>query len=254
MNLRRAGISICLCSCLLAAPSSWAADPSPFLLPPETEQEAAPTAVAPSEAETTDAAPTTSQPGHATTVPGQPTPSSQFTPSPSAQPPVDSPVTDPEAAFDLPSSGPSSTGTPPAGAMPVQEPQSGVFGGVQSDLSAAALLAQGTDLARQGRYEEARVALENALLKDPNNVLSLNNLGLVMRKLGRIEEATRAYTTAIQKNPGFALTYKNYGILLEQNGEDRRAVDAYRKYCSLAPHAPDAQKVSQRADWLAGGL
>ena len=125
---------------------------------------------------------------------------------------------------------------------------------MQQELSASDLLARGTELARQGRYEEARSALEEALLKEPGNVLCLNNLGLVMRKLGRLEEATRAYTTAIQSNPDFALTYKNYGILLEQNGEKRRAVDAYRRYCSLAPNAPDVQKVSQRADWLAGGL
>jgi Flp pilus assembly protein TadD len=127
-------------------------------------------------------------------------------------------------------------------------------GGLPPEQSAAELLTQGTDLARQGKYEEARLALEKAVTKEPGNVLILNNLGLVMRKLGKIEEATRAYTSAIESNPSYALTYKNYGILLEQNGEKRRAVDAYRKYCSLAPYAPDIQKVSQRADWLAGGL
>ena len=97
-------------------------------------------------------------------------------------------------------------------------------------------------------------AYEKAVAIDPGNAYILNNLGLVMRRLGRIDEATRAYAAAIQFNPGYAVTYKNYGILLEQNGETRRAIDAYRRYASLAPSAPDAAKVSQRADWLEGGF
>jgi Flp pilus assembly protein TadD len=96
--------------------------------------------------------------------------------------------------------------------------------------------------------------LEKAVAIDPGNAFILNNLGLVMRRLGRIDEATRAYAAAIQFNPGYAVTYKNYGILLEQNGETRRAIDAYRRYANLAPSAPDAAKVSQRADWLEGGF
>lgn len=236
MYLKIAGISLALCVCLFTTPSSQATEPSPFALPPSTDQ-----------------APPASSPGQSPPPPEQ-TPSSPFA-LPQPEPtPAQTSATDPDSAFDLPASdtGPGaavlSGGRTPAGqASPTPT-------GQQTDLPAADLLARGTELARQGKYEEARISLEKALAKEPGNVLSLNNLGLVMRKLGRIEEATRSYTAAIQSNPGYALTYKNYGILLEQNGEMRRAVDAYRRYCSLAPSAPDVQKVSQRADWLAGGL
>jgi len=254
MNRRTMGMAISLYACLLTAQPGWAASPSPFALPPEPEQPPA------------AAAPTTSTPQ--ATQPTEPAPTQPAAPSPfdlpqqpeqSAAPTSQTAAPDPDAAFDLPASGnpaiiPGSTTPPTTGSMPPQAQPDSSTGGVQQELSASELLARGTELARQGRYEEARTALEEALLKEPGNVLCLNNLGLVMRKLGRLEEATRAYTTAIQINPDFALTYKNYGILLEQNGEKRRAVDAYRRYCSLAPNAPDVQQVSQRADWLAGGL
>jgi hypothetical protein len=250
MNPRIAGVAFSLCACFLATPMAQAATTSPFALPPSDDQP-----------QTTTSTPATGQ---------------QPATSPFALPPTEEtqtqPVTDPDSVFSQPTT--SQGGTTPApvggvtsggnsntsaagttlGGSPPTQTTAPAPGSLPSGQSAAELLTQGTDLARQGKYEEARLVLEKAIVKEPGNVLILNNLGLVMRKLGKIEEATRAYTSAIESNPGYALTYKNYGILLEQNGEKRRAVDAYRKYCSLAPYAPDIQKVSQRADWLAGGL
>ena len=241
MKLKKAKIACSLLACLFAASLARATEPSPFALPQTDEQGqvSPPPASQPQATSSPFALPQTEQPQAQT------------------QPPTQQPEeVDPDAVFGQPSGSqgtalpPAATGTaiapettmPPPGPLPA------------AGLSVPELLAMGTDLARQMKYDEARVALEKASALEPGNVLVLNNLGLVMRRLGRIEEATRAYTSAIQVNPGFALTYKNYGILLEQNGEKRRAVDAYRRYCSLAPNAPDMQKVSQRADWLAGGL
>ncbi len=235
MHLKIAGISLALCVCLFTAPSGQATEPSPFTLPPATDQ--APPASSPEQSP----------------PPGQ-TPASPFAlPQPETTP-AQATATDPDSAFDLPANDTGPGAAVQSGGKPTAGQASTMASEQQTDLTAADLLARGTELARQGKYEEARISLEKALVKEPGNVLSLNNLGLVMRKLGRIEEATRSYTAAIQSDPGYALTYKNYGILLEQNGEMRRAVDAYRRYCSLAPSAPDVQKVSQRADWLAGGM
>ena len=232
MNVRMTGISLSLCACLLTTCSAWATEPSPFALPPENDQPQA-----------------TSAP------PAQPAPPASPFALPTVKEVRPEPATDPDSVFNPPAAAqqpaapaPDNLATPPQTA-PAPPP-----GDQHQDLSVAELLAQGTNLAHQGRFDEARIVLEKAVAKEPANVVALNNLGLIMRKLGRVDEATRAYTSAIQSNPGYALTYKNYGILLELNGETRRAVDAYRKYCSLAPAAPDMQKVSQRADWLAGGL
>jgi len=248
MNLKSTGIFLILLAGLLTASLLQATEPSPFALPPASDEEQSPTAGA-----------------------GEPATASPFVLPTEKQPSPKPPATDPGTAFDHPAGrqgtvvdlgappppagssilptapAPATVGTPPTtGPTPATTTPAG-------GLSVTDLLGMGTAFARQGRYEEARVALEKAVAIEPGNVYVLNNLGLVMRRLGRIDEATRAYTSAIQYNPGYALTYKNYGILLEQNGETRRAIDAYRRYSSLAPSAPDAGKVSQRADWLAGG-
>jgi hypothetical protein len=222
------GIFLSLCACLLTASSAWATEPSPFALPPENDKPQ--TTSAPS-----------AQPASPFALP-----TSEGTPPETAS--------DPDSAFNPPAETRKPAAAVPGSSTTPQTVPAPIPGDRHQDMTVAELIAQGTNLAHQGSYDEARIALEKAVAKEPGNVVALNNLGLVMRRLGRVEEATRAYTSAIQSDPGYALSYKNYGILLELNGEVRRAVDAYRRYCSLAPAAPDMQKVSQRADWLAGGL
>jgi len=116
--------------------------------------------------------------------------------------------------------------------------------------TATDLLQKGTALAKEGKFEEARTALARSLEKEPENLVTLNNLGLVMRKLGRINEAIQAYQFALEIDDTYALTYKNLGVLLENNDEKQLAVEAYRHYSKLAPDATDAKNVSDRADWL----
>ncbi|MGB5232402.1 MAG: tetratricopeptide repeat protein [Desulfoprunum sp.] len=243
MKLKSTGLFLILLAGLSTASPGQATEPSPFALPPASDEEQSATAspfVLPADKQPQPKAPT---PGPDSAF-DQPAESRGAPTAPAANQPPAGTVVDLGAA---PPPAPSTVGTAPA-----TGPTS-VTGTPAGGLSVTELLGMGTDFARQGRYEEARVALEKAAAIDPGNVYVLNNLGLVMRRLGRIDEATRAYTSAIQYNPGYALTYKNYGILLEQHGETRRAIDAYRRYASLAPDAPDAGMVSQRADWLAGG-
>ena len=121
-----------------------------------------------------------------------------------------------------------------------------------TEETAAHLLKKGTALAREGKLEEARTALAKSLEQEPDNLVTLNNLGLVMRKLGRINEAVKAYQFALEIDDTYALTYKNLGVLLENSDEKQLAVEAYRQYSKLAPDAADAKSVSARADWLEG--
>ncbi len=115
---------------------------------------------------------------------------------------------------------------------------------------AAELLKTGTNLAIEGKFEEAVLMLERSLEQDPNNLMALNNLGLVFRKLGQLNKALKAYQFAIFVNPDFGLTYKNMGILFEKQGNLKLATQSYKQYCILAPDALDNKKVSTRADWL----
>lgn len=134
---------------------------------------------------------------------------------------------------------------------PVQPPMNDESSALDG-LTALELQQKGTALAREGKFEDARVTLAHSLKKDPGNLITLNNLGLVMRKLGRLDDAFSAYLFALELDKEYALTYKNLGILLEKNGDKEQAVQAYRKYCLLAPQAVDVKKVTARADWLEG--
>jgi len=98
----------------------------------------------------------------------------------------------------------------PAGQRPINDAPS------LDGLTAAELQEKGTALAREGKFEDAQVVLVRSLEKDPVNLITLNNMGLVMRKLGRLDDALQAYQFAIEVEDKYALTYKNLGILLEK--------------------------------------
>ncbi len=168
-------------------------------------------------------------------------------PSPAGHPAESSPFALPDENAPAAAALPGKTASPFA--LPAEADRKGPESPPPEE-SAADLLDRGTALAREGKYEEARIALARSLEKDPANLVTLNNLGLVMRKLGRIEEALQAYQFALEIDDTYALTYKNLGVLLEKNGEEELAAQAYRKYCRLAPDAGDAKNVAQRADWL----
>jgi Flp pilus assembly protein TadD len=116
--------------------------------------------------------------------------------------------------------------------------------------TAEELLEAGMQLARDGKLDEARITMAKSVLKNPGNVVALNNLGLVLRKLDRFDDALDAYQYALQVDSTYALTYKNMGVLLEKKGENKRAAEAYMKYAQLAPAAQDRKNVEARAKWL----
>lgn len=118
-------------------------------------------------------------------------------------------------------------------------------------LTAIELQQQGTRLAQEGKLEQAQLFLTHSLRKDPTNLVTLNNFGLVMRKRGNLDDALQAYDQALIVDEHYALTYKNLGILLEKLGQSALAAQAYRKYCALDADAADRAKVTARADWLA---
>lgn len=122
----------------------------------------------------------------------------------------------------------------------------------EESLTAAELFSMGTSLAQQKKYDMARVAFSRALERDPRNVRTLNNLGIVLRRLGRTEDALHAYTFAIEIDRYLALTYKHLGIVYEDLSQRKKAAEAYTTYTILAPEAADRDDIRSRADWLEG--
>lgn len=67
-------------------------------------------------------------------------------------------------------------------------------------------------------YEKALVNFLNALNFDPDNVHSLNNIGVVLSKLGRYEEAEGYFKNAISRDPTFFEAFNNLGNLMRLMG------------------------------------
>jgi len=92
-----------------------------------------------------------------------------------------------------------------------------------------------------GRDEEARGMLEQALGIDPQHAAANNQLGIMLREAGEFEAAEAAYHTAIAADPAYDLAYYNLGVLLDlylRRGVE--ALEAYEKFQSLQAE-PDAE-------------
>jgi serine/threonine protein kinase len=79
------------------------------------------------------------------------------------------------------------------------------------------------------RYEEALVAYEQALHLGPNNVVTYNHKGNILRDLKRYEEALAAYEQALCLDPNYANAYTNKGLALERFGRMKEAQQAREK-------------------------
>jgi tetratricopeptide (TPR) repeat protein len=71
---------------------------------------------------------------------------------------------------------------------------------ISDEVLAAELNECGLDLLRLGKFNEAIIAFDKAIDKDPKNIYLLNNKAAVLETLGRYEEALELYDKAIKIN------------------------------------------------------
>ena len=89
----------------------------------------------------------------------------------------------------------------------------------------------------------AESSLQEALAIDPQHVIALNRLGIVLRRQGRFDEAQSAYERAIAADPGYAPAWYNLGVLNDLY--QRRLGDAlhnYERFQELAGEDPQVTK------------
>ena len=78
----------------------------------------------------------------------------------------------------------------------------------------------------QRKWDDARAAYKEMLQIEPNNALTLANLGTVEQKAGNNAEAKRCYTRAVAINPALAQTWQSLGLLCNEMGDNYLAVSA----------------------------
>ncbi len=72
---------------------------------------------------------------------------------------------------------------------------------VSDEVLAAELNECGLDFLRLGKFNEAIVAFDKAIEKDPTNIYLLNNKAAALETLGRYEESLELYEKAVKINP-----------------------------------------------------
>ncbi len=91
-------------------------------------------------------------------------------------------------------------------------------------------------LIREGRIDEARRSIEEALAIAPDDTLVLNNWGGVLLRQSSFAAATDAYSKALQVTNEAdlaAVLYKNRSLALRGLGEYREAAADYAEYLRL---------------------
>lgn len=90
-------------------------------------------------------------------------------------------------------------------------------------------------LMNDGRLEDARAELEEALRLEPGHLLATMRLGDVLQRLGRPEEAAARYREVLRRDPGVADAHFALGRLAMELGRADEARRHLTRYLELAP-------------------
>ncbi|MBI2202711.1 MAG: tetratricopeptide repeat protein [Candidatus Rokubacteria bacterium] len=97
-------------------------------------------------------------------------------------------------------------------------------------------LEQGLALYRDGRYQQAMLAFDNAVLENPNSVAAYNNRGAARLHVGHHVGALADYTKAIELAPNDPELYFNRANVYLALGNHDFAIQDLNRAIALAPH------------------
>lgn len=104
---------------------------------------------------------------------------------------------------------------------------------------------------KEGRFEDAEKALNQAIRLNNQIPTYYNQLGILYRKLGKFSDARTAYENAIRLDSNYNLAHLNIGILFDLYlGDADKALVHYTRYQNLQSQA-DKQVAGWIADLLA---
>jgi ribosomal protein S12 methylthiotransferase accessory factor len=108
------------------------------------------------------------------------------------------------------------------------------LGPVAEDLGRV-LFYIGTCLKEMEQYEEAVLALREAVAADPEDIANHNLLGFCYYKLKRHEEAVACFLRAVEINPSSGIDWANLASNLRDLGRTKEAIAMYKKALILDP-------------------
>jgi Flp pilus assembly protein TadD len=99
----------------------------------------------------------------------------------------------------------------------------------------------------QDRFGEAVQHLDEALRLNPHHHAAHDNRGVLLGKQGRYAEAIQSFQRALAIQPNQAVTYLNMAEALVRNGQPGEAIGAFRRVLALAPDSLRAHSELARA-------
>tara|TARA_R110001592_G_scaffold94594_1_gene273680 strand:- start:276 stop:1097 length:822 start_codon:yes stop_codon:yes gene_type:complete len=93
----------------------------------------------------------------------------------------------------------------------------------------------GNALIDMGRYHDAYLAFQRAIVFEPNHAKAYANLGLALRKMGNLKAAVGAYERALDINPADEATLNSLATIAEINEDWERMAWCYGKLHALSP-------------------
>jgi len=110
----------------------------------------------------------------------------------------------------------------------------------------------GYALQASGNAQGAIDAYTRVLALEPAANIARGHLAQLLYEQGKPENAIALVQEGIQRDPQAPLLQRKLGSMLEQSGRGQEAARAYREYSRLAPNAPDAKDLAERAARLEG--
>ena len=108
--------------------------------------------------------------------------------------------------------------------------------------SAVQLAKAGWDALNAGRMQEAAAAFDEALRTGPQTASTLLGAGLVARLQGRSDDVRRLLVDALKIEPSLTAASLLLGSVLYQSGDIDGAIDTYQRALVFAPNQPQLTK------------
>ena len=100
---------------------------------------------------------------------------------------------------------------------------------------------RGTDLLRQGAYDQSVSAFRTVLAQDSRHFEAQYNLALAYLQMGRYGNSVDEFQKALRLNPRSVNCWANLGVAYDRMGKPQQSLDALSKSVSCDPQNVDAR-------------
>ena len=91
-----------------------------------------------------------------------------------------------------------------------------------------------------GRLDEAREVCEQIVAGDPNDLIALSLLGIILARLEKQEQALSVLKSYVSKVPADAHAFFNMGLIYNDLGLSEDAIEAFGTAVGIYPNFSDA--------------